>query len=213
MDWYLTAAADAVATTTAVAGGPAPEPDLAREPSARSSGARHSAPGGDPRRLDLAIARVIEQQAESVLAGVQVAALYDAGDPLGYGAVLPGGCPSWLAADLDLLVQMVRLSAAAGVVLAHGVAGAPPVSLTDPGAHLAASRACYREVIDVLSRMSIADEVSTGCRDEALRLLRQVERRVHHLDETHPGMAERPVTRSAGGYEREREYIPGELLG
>jgi hypothetical protein len=162
----------------------------------------------DPGRLDLAVARAVERQAENVLAGVQVAALYGAEDSLSVGAVLPGGSPSWLAADLDLLVQLVRLAAAAGVVLPHGVAGAPGQELAEPTAQLAASRDCYREVIEVLSWMSVSEEVSGTIRDDALRLLRQVERRVHHLDQGHPGMVGKPHNSVY-----DHEFIPGELLG
>jgi hypothetical protein len=164
--------------------------------------------GADPGRLDLAVAHAVERLAESVLAGVQVAAHFGTQDALSAGAVLPGGSPSWLAADLDLLVHLVRLSAAAGVVLPHGVAGAPSAELVHPPAHLDASRDCYGEIIEVLSRMSVAEEVPATCRDDALRLLRQVERRVHHLDDGHPGMAGRPPQSVY-----DREYVPGELLG
>jgi hypothetical protein len=166
------------------------------------------APRVDRNRLDLAIARVIELQVEAVMAGVHVAALCRGGDGLGSGAVLPGGSPAWLSADLDVLVQFVRLAAAAGVVLPDGVAGAHSADLSDPAAHLAAVRDCYRELIGVLSRMSVADEVWGPCRDDALRLLRQVERRVHHLDDEHPGRAATPRHSLY-----QHDFIPGELLG
>jgi hypothetical protein len=227
MDWFLTPAAEGprhggraaldVAAPAAVPGAaPAAVPGAA--PTGVPGPGRPDglgAPGPDPRRLDLAIARVIDQQAESVLAGVRVAALHETADPLSYGAVLPGGSPTWLAADLDLLVQLVRLAAAAGVVLPHGVSGSPSADLADPDAQLEAARAGYRDVIDVLGRMSVADEVAPTCRDDALRLLRQVERRVHHLDEGHPALVDRrrPGHHGHHAYERQSEYIPGELLG
>lgn len=196
---------------------------------------RHMRPGADPDRLDLAVARAVELQAETVLRGVQVAAVHgdgpwsdapgsgapgpgDAGsdapglpgmqDPPDAGPVPFGGGPAWLAADVDLLVQLVRLATAAGVVLPHGVAGASPAGPVTPSAHLAASRDCYREMIDVLARTSTAEEVPAGCRDDALRLLRRIERRARHLN------TERPWTaghRRPGGFDH--EFIPGELLG
>lgn len=197
MDWFLTTATKTQPASSSVG------------EAARPGGPpRHMAEGADPGRLDLAVARAVERQAENVLAGVQVAAHYGAEDLLSEDAALPGGSPSWLAADLDLLVQLVRLAAAAGVVLPHGVAGAPSADLAGPTAQLAASRDCYREVIEVLSWMSVSDEVPGTCRDDALRLLRQVERRVHHLDEGHPGMAGKPHNSVY-----DHEFIPGELLG
>jgi hypothetical protein len=196
MDWFLMATAE-----TAAAG--------SVDPRTRPGGqARHIAPGAEGGRLDLAVARAVERHAETVLAGVQVAALFGPQRSLSTGAVLPGGSPTWLAADLDLLVQLVRLSAAAGVVLPHGVAGAPGPELVEPVAQLAASRDCYRDVIEVLSAMSVSDEVPPPCRDDALRLLRQVERRVQHLDDGHPAVGDR-----SGSTAAEREFIPGELLG
>lgn len=212
MDWLLTTAETALPGGHVGPGGPgghvgpgAP----AAEKAVRSGAPRHSAQGDDPGRLDLAVARAVERQTENVLAGVQVAALFGAEGSLNTGAVLPGGSPTWLSADLDLLVQLVRLSAAAGVVLPHGVAGAPGAERADPEAQLAASRDCYRDVIGVLSMMSVSDEIPPTCRDDALRLLRQAERRVHHLDEDHPAMRDR--TRPESPYEH--EFIPGELLG
>jgi hypothetical protein len=201
MDWFLMTEAETASTP----GASAPAGEIAGRPVGQP---RHLAPGADPGRLDLAVARGVERLAETLLAGVQVAALHGAADIPGTGAGLPGGAPSWLAADLDLLVQLVRLSAAAGVVLSPGVAGAPSPDLAHPSAHLVAARDCYREVIDVLSRMSVADEVPGSCRDDALRLLRQVERRVHHLDEGHPAM---PTKSRQSLFDR--EFIPGELLG
>jgi hypothetical protein len=199
MDWFLTTATDSR---------PAPTPPGDLAPIGADGQPRHRAVRVDQERLDLAVARVIELQAASVMAGVQVAALCADGDRLGSGAVLPGGSPAWLSADLDVLVQFVRLAAAAGVVLPDGVTGAPSADLTEPVAHLAAVRDCYRELIGVLSRMSVADEVWVTCRDDALRLLRQVERRVRHLDDEHPG---RPASPRHSVYER--DFIPGELLG
>lgn len=201
MDWFLMAAEE---TSTA------PDPALTArgDSTGRLGPPHHMAQGADPARLDLAVAHSVERLAETVLAGVQVAALYGAEDQLSVGAVLPGGSPSWLAADLDLLVQLVRLSTAAGVVLPHGVSGTPSSELTRPTAHLASCRDCYREVIDVLSRMSVAEEVPATCRDDALRLLRLVERRVRHLGDGHPGLSSLPV-QSAYNH----EFIPGELLG
>jgi hypothetical protein len=211
MDWFLTTATDgrpAPAPIGDLAPAPAPGTEPGTEPARGTGQPRHMAPRGDPNRLDLAVARVIELQAEAVMTGAQVAALCADSDRLGSGAVLPGGSPAWLSADLDVLVQFVRLAVAAGVILPDGVAGAPSAGLTEPVAHLAAVRDCYRELIDVLSRMSVADEVQATCRDDALRLLRQVERRVHHLDDEHPGRTASP---RRGVYDR--DFIPGELLG
>lgn len=201
MDWFLTTATETAPALAPPVTGPGPAPRAAGQP-------RHIAPGADPDRLDLAVAHAVEQQTEFVLAGIQVAALYGDHESLSVGAVLPGGSPTWLSADVDLLVQLVRLAAAAGVVLPHGVAGAPSPDLAEPTAQLAASRDGYRDVIEVLSRMSVAEEVPATCRDDALRLLRQVERRVHHLDDGHPGM-------SVHGRQsaHRHEFIPGELLG
>ncbi len=198
MDWQLMA-------TTGTPGGPARRP----------GGARHLAETGglprvNPDRLDLAVAALVERLAAVVQAGVQVAALHSRDDPLSSGAVLPGGSPSWLAADLDLLVQLVRLAAAAGVVLPGAVAVPPSENLTEPQEHLQAGRSCYRDLIDVLGRLSLADEVPPPCRDDALRLLRQVERRVQHLDDGHPAAGDPPTNGFAA---RHGEFIPGELLG
>lgn len=192
----------------AVEGGPSPVAEAVERTSRASGQPRHSATGTSPDRLDLAVAAAVERLAENVLAGVQVAALYGTKDVVSVGAVLPGGSPSWLAADLDLLVHLVRLSAATGVVLPPGVAGAPQPDQAQPSEHLDASWECYQEVIDVLTRMSVADEVIVGCREDALRLLRQLGRRARHLKDGHPGAG---GSRSRGTYDR--DYIPGELLG
>jgi hypothetical protein len=179
-------------------------------------GSGHDIPSGDhpradPRRLDLAIATVVQRQAEVLLAGVRVAALHGGQNPLNSGAVLPGGCPTWLAADLDLMVHLVRLAEAAGVVVPDVAAGSLCGDLADPREHLLSSQACYGELLDVLARMSTADEVAPPCREGALRLLRQVERRVRHLDDGHPAAADVPRARLAGG--GRGGFIPGELLG
>jgi hypothetical protein len=206
MDWFMMTEAETA---------PVPRVSAAvAETVARPAGQpRPMASGADPGRLDLALAQGVERLAETLLAGVQVAALYDTADAPGADAVRPGCSPSWLGADLDLLVQLVRLSLAAGVVLPHGVAGAPSPDLAHPAAHLAATRDCYREMINTLSRLSVAAEAPGTCRDDALRLLRQVERRVHHVDDGHPdGSARRRQgQRDHGLYDH--EFIPGELLG
>jgi len=206
MDWFLRTEAETA---------PAPRVSApVAEAVARPAGQPyHMAPGADPGRLDLALAHGVERLTETLLAGVQVAALYDAADTPGMAAVLAGGSPSWLEADLNLLVRLVRLSVAAGVVLPHGVAGAASPHLAQPAAYLAAIRDCYREMIDTLSRLSVAVEVPGTCRDDALRLLRQVERRVHHLDDEHPGgsASRRQSPCDHGLYDH--EFIPGELLG
>lgn len=223
MDWFVTTAAER---------SPAPAEHRAGTTARVGGQPRHMRAGADPDRLDLALVRAVERQTETVLRGVQVAAFHgetgirgetdvhgdtgrhggtlsygDPGSP-GAGPAPSDGSPAWLAADVDLLVQLVRLAAAAGVVLPHGVAG---VSAADPGvpsSHLAASRDCYREVIHVLGRMSVAEEVPVGCRDDALRLLRQVERRVRDLNAGAPGTADHP---RRGVFDH--EFIPGELLG
>lgn len=206
MDWFLMTEAETAPAPRA----PAPVGEAVARPAGQH---RHLPPGADPGRLDLALAHGVERLAETVLAGVQVAALYDTADTPGAAAVLPGGRPSWLGADLDLLVQLVRLSVAAGVVLPHGVAGAPSPDLAHPAAHLAATRDCYREMIDTLSRLSVAADLSGTCRDDALRLLRQVERRVHHLDDEHPSRSARRRQSQGDHGLYDHEFIPGELLG
>jgi hypothetical protein len=199
MDWFAPAAREGTSTRV---------PEVVGRIPWASAQPRHSVTRANSDRLDLAVAAAVERLAESVLAGVAVAALYGAQDVLSVGAVLPGSSPSWLATDLDLLVHLVRLSAASGVVLPHGVAGAPQPDQAQPSGHLSASRECFREVADVLTRMSVAEEVTVECREEALRLLRQVERRARHLADGHPGAGDQG-TRSV----YDHGYFPGELLG
>lgn len=165
----------------------------------------------DPGRMDLALAAVIERQAHVVVSGMAVAAVYG-GDAAAAGPT----CPPWLAADVDLGVQLIRLATAAGVNLPSGLAPGPG-DQPDPRRHLAACRACYRQAIDVLGRMGSADDLGSECRADALRVLRLVERRLNHLGDGHPAGADEAVSaRRSGAHVAEPVtggFLPGQLLG
>ncbi len=189
----------------------APWQDGRRPPAGAGAPPRQVTPGRTRAdRLDLAVADLVEQQAEILLAGIQLAAQRAEPPP----ATGPGGTaqpPCWPAGEVELLVRLVRLALAAGVVLPHGVTAAPPADLATPGGHLIGSRACYRRAVEVLDRVSTADEVPAPCREDAIALRRRYEARERQLDSGHP--AARWQHGLASVTDRHGEFLPGALLG
>jgi hypothetical protein len=160
---------------------------------------------------------LIERQVDLVLAGVSIAALHGqaGGDPP--GAQSSDECPAWVAADVDVLLQLIRLAGGAGVVLPHALSGASASAMSTPSGHLSASRAHHENTIEVLGRLGHAREVDPACRDEALRLLQRIRHAADHLDEGHPGASDLPYpsdgSRSHRPADLKGDFLAGQLFG
>lgn len=164
----------------------------------------------DPQRIDLALAAVVEQQAQIVLAGAFLAATYpDLSLPAARSCSCSGDAtapPPYLSCELGLLTQVVRLALAAGVTLPAGFPTTFPQSMTTPVGFAAARQSCHRDTLAVLGRLSFADEVAAGTRDAAHELMRDLQEHGRPVEAPEAAEEIEPPPVRQG-------FLPGELLG
>jgi hypothetical protein len=173
----------------------------------------------NPRRVDLALAAVIEQQAQIVVGGSLLAASYPDLDLPGPGCPAHGRIapPPYLACEVGLLSRLVRLALAAGVDLPEGLPTTAPSALTTPAGFAAARQSCHHDTLAVLTRLSFADDLAASTRDEAHELMRDLDEHDRRSDEPEPVPApddasdDAPKTSTAAP--PSRGFLPGELLG
>lgn len=116
-----------------------------------------------------------------------------------------------LCTDVRTLVQLVRLATTAGAVLPHGLAAASPAVAAALPEHHNTCHATYADLALVLHRLSLADEVPPSAREDARRLLQQVDGHLQELDQTHLSLEADPAVSLP---QRQRNaFLPGELLG